>query len=125
MTTVWLKLIKIKRTGKHIPYRGNKGLTGTIRYSSLNIHLGSESARRDDLESLTYVIVYLYFGGLPWQSYARKFENRNDMTSYISEMKNSISPFDLCGDMPEEFSIILEYIRNIKFEEKPGKHNTI
>jgi serine/threonine protein kinase len=105
------------KTGEHIPYRDNKSLTGTARYASVNTHLGIEQSRRDDLESIGYILIYFLKGTLPWQGLQAK--HKNEKYDKIKEKKIQTTVEALTRGLPEEFSKYLNYCRNLKFEEKP------
>ncbi|KAL7673338.1 hypothetical protein ACOME3_008197 [Neoechinorhynchus agilis] len=105
-------------TGRHIPYRDNRSLTGTARYASIHTHLGIEQSRRDDLESLAYVLIYLRRGSLPWQG-IRALTKRQKYEK-ISEKKMATSVDDLCKGLEGEFARFTEKCRKLKFDEKPS-----
>jgi serine/threonine protein kinase len=105
------------KTGLHIPYRDGKSLTGTARYASINTHLGIEQSRRDDLESLAYVLVYFLIGELPWQGL--KAKNMKEKYEKIMEKKISTPIEVLCKTFPEEFQVFIHYTRDLRFEDRP------
>lgn len=111
------KKYRDSRYGTHLEYRENKQLTGTARYASLSTHLGIEQSRRDDLESLGYVLLYLLRGGLPWQGL--KAKDKNQKYSRITDKKIVTPIEELIQGYPEEFGVYLNYCRSLKFEEKP------
>ena len=63
------KKYRSSRTKKHFPFVQNKILIGNARYSSINALDGGTQSRRDDLESLGYLLLYLLLGRLPWQGH--------------------------------------------------------
>ncbi|KAH8395994.1 hypothetical protein KR222_001110 [Zaprionus bogoriensis] len=101
----------------HIPYREEKNLTGTARYASINAHVGIEQSRRDDMESLGYVMMYFNRGVLPWQG--MKATGKKQKYEKISEKKMSTPVEVLCKGYPAEFSMYLNYCRSLRFEEAP------
>ena len=85
----------IDNNKNHYQYLINKKFVGTIRYASRHTLNTERYSRRDDLESLIYVLVYLYKGELPWQN-----------------------PNDLFKDMPKVFQFIYKNICALEFEEE-------
>ena len=50
---------KSSTTGKHIKPKNMGKFTGTSRYASLYAMAGNEQSRRDDIESIGYMIIFL------------------------------------------------------------------
>ena len=101
----------------HYPMINKKKLTGTARYASINALKGYEQSRRDDLESLGYVIIYLLKGNLPWQGLHAK--NKDERYKKILEKKIECSSYDLCFGFPNEFERYVEYTKNLEYIEEP------
>ena len=101
----------------HIPYIEGKKLTGTARYASINALGGCEQSRRDDLESIFYILIYFLKGKLPWQGL--KLNKKEDRNKKIYEMKKNIIIRELCTGLPDELELFHNYIRNLEFEQVP------
>ncbi|KAJ3442284.1 casein kinase i-like protein [Anaeramoeba flamelloides] len=112
------KLYRDFWTHKLNKYRNKRDLVGTVRYSSINTHLGIEQSRRDDLESLGYMLIYLLKGRLPWQGF--KASNKKERNEKICD-KKVVTPLRvLCEHLPVEFKQYLEYCKNLSFEDVPN-----
>ena len=93
--------------GKHIPETKISKIIGSPNFVSLNVHNGIEPSRRDDLESCIYVILNMFFGRLEWF-------DKNYTEMYL--LKYTITNVE---EVPAFIKIILYYIRNMTFDEKP------
>eukprot|EP00826_Nyctotherus_ovalis_P059078 TRINITY_DN8186_c0_g3_i10.p1 TRINITY_DN8186_c0_g3~~TRINITY_DN8186_c0_g3_i10.p1 ORF type:complete len:227 (+),score=26.36 TRINITY_DN8186_c0_g3_i10:533-1213(+) len=112
-------------TRRHIPYKEQRQLVGSLRYSSLNTHRGIEQSRRDDLESLGFVLVYLLKGRLPWQGlHARCQAERLEK---VLDVMSSTDVELLTKDLPSmrechilvEYKKYMEYVRELSFTQDP------
>jgi hypothetical protein len=59
--------------------------------------MGIEQSRRDDLETIGYILVYFLKGGLPWQGI--KGKTKKEKYKRIMEMKSEMTVDTLCADM--------------------------
>ena len=109
------KRYKNPKTHQHIPYREGRALTGTARYVSINTHMGIEQSRRDDLESIGYMLIYFLKGVLPWQG----LKNGNEKYTRIMEKKLQIPTEILCYGLPDEITYYLKYCKSLRFEDRP------
>ena len=111
------KRFRDNKTGNHIPYKTKKNFTGTPAFASVYTHLGCEQSRRDDLESLAYILIYLGTGTLPWKR--MKSKGKDEKYSKILSKKMNTSSEELLQGLPIEFLTFLQNVRDLQFEQKP------
>ena len=93
----------------HIDFKKTNNMIGTNNFASVNAHEFNELSRRDDLESLGYMLIYFYLGHLMWNDYTN-----NDM---IKIMKNNIMNDD--DSIPKIILKYFEVVKGLGFKERP------
>ena len=117
----------------HVAYYDKHKLGGTIRYASVNNHLGIGTreaicrryvtnyalvqSRRDDLESLGYMLIYFCRGSLPWQGL--KAQTEDERNELIKEKKINTPIEDLCRGLPKAFASYFKHVQALGFEDRP------
>ena len=106
------------RKNAHIKFSEGKKIVGSAKFLSINALNGYELSRRDDLESIVYIIIYFLKGCLPWQGI--KLNNKEEKYKKVYTIKNDITPKYLCKDLPEEFEAFVEYVKKLEFTDVPN-----
>ena len=111
------KKYRSSSTGLHIRYRDGKDVTGTPIYVSVNTHLGIEQTRRDDIEAIGYMMIYLMKGYLPWQNVPNDNPKKKNDAIKNSKIRTKLPV--LCEGLPNECIDFIQYARNMRFDDKP------
>ena len=111
------KKYRSSTTNKHIRFGFTGKLTGTVRFASANALRGGEQSRRDDIESIGYMLVYFLKKKLPWQGVT----GRKKMERYLKiyKMKKNTSPEELCSGLFPEMVEYVSYSKKLEFEQEP------
>eukprot|EP00928_Gymnodinium_smaydae_P064406 TRINITY_DN47736_c0_g1_i1.p1 TRINITY_DN47736_c0_g1~~TRINITY_DN47736_c0_g1_i1.p1 ORF type:complete len:343 (-),score=54.42 TRINITY_DN47736_c0_g1_i1:222-1250(-) len=102
-------------TQEHVSCTDCNHLVGSRLFASENAQRGFSQSRRDDLESLGYVLLYFVAGGLPWQQHALGAAE----AIAIAEMKAFVNKDAMCRYCPPEFAEFIAYCKALRFEECP------
>jgi casein kinase 1 len=105
-------------THAHVPYVEGRPLAGTARYASVGALRGVEQSRRDDLESLGFVWLYLLRGSLPWMGLAAR--DQREKYARICQVKARTSFEELCRGFPAEFVRYFHAVRALRFTQCPN-----
>jgi serine/threonine protein kinase len=104
-------------TFQHEEYNQCKQFTGSFRYSSIYNHKGIEQSRRDDLESIGYMLIFFLKGKLPWQNMPGKTKKEKLKNTYEKKVNTTFD--ELCQDCPRQFRNYIQYCRRLRYMEKP------
>lgn len=119
----------------HIPMQDGLVFIGEIVYASMRNHAGKEQSRRDDFESLIYMILHFLTGSLPWiaalEDKGLGFEEKRkavfDLKKEFGEspywdtalIKVSNDDDEELMNIPPELKEFYKEIVSLGFEEKP------
>ena len=104
------------KTNQHAKFRYTKEIVGTERYGSINALRGLRQGRKDDLESLCYMLIYFFLGRLPWQGISGYSET--ERLEKLLKEKRSFK-IENYKQIPKDFYTLFNYVKILKFEEEP------
>ncbi|CAD8062658.1 unnamed protein product [Paramecium primaurelia] len=104
--------------GRHIEFTQKTGVIGTARYASINTLQWMEQSRRDDLESLGYMLIYLVKGELPWSNI--KARDKEDKYEQILQIKMGLPLNQLCFNLPKCFIHYFQHVKSLLFQQQPN-----
>lgn len=96
-------------------YSTNMPFQGNVYWASNNVLRGIAAHKRDDVESLIYVLIFLYRRELPW--YER--HDRKRTPEVVLGRRQRLRPGEACNGLPAAFSTVLSQVQSLGFAEVP------
>jgi serine/threonine protein kinase len=109
------KKYRSSKTLEHRKIDTNSSPVGTLRYMSINTLQRIEQSRRDDMESIGYILIYFLNGRLPWQGL--NISNKRKRYSKILRKKRRISTHKLCSGLPICIFTYMKYVKSLKYDD--------
>ena len=97
---------------EHRPMKNTYNMVGSKNYASINSHKCIELSRRDDLESLGYILLFLHNGFLEW--------NHINNEEEILTIKENIIYKTRDINYPDVLLEFIKHVRFIKYNEQPN-----
>ena len=129
------KIFLDDNTKQHIKPNTGKTMLGQSIFASVNSHDGLEVSRRDDLESVIYMLLLFVVGDLPWVRVSYSKKPKEERFHEMKKLKDSLvmdnhfwksykvslrhTADTEITRIPHEFRELLAMIRDLEFDEKP------
>lgn len=89
---------------------------GNYRFASINLLDNGIPSKKDDLESLIYILIYFYKSYLPWNYDS---DDKNICKKIIKEKKTGFDVIEFVGENFKEINEIYNDVKNLGNNERP------
>ena len=111
---------KDPNTHEHVPYREYVSFVGNPISASNNKLTGTALSRRDDLASISLMLVYFLKGSLPWSDISMSWGRSIDhWIKRVKDCKLRCSPERLCHGLPKPVLDLMNHAPPLPFAAKP------
>ena len=113
-----------EREGRHIPDVDPGYFEGTTLYASQNTIKGCIATRRDDIESVLYVLVMLFMKSLPWPSHKELVKERKlaikEGKKAVVRRRKELEDMEILEKFPDFLQEVFLYVRQLGFSDEPN-----
>lgn len=96
--------------------------TGNLLFQSMSVAQGFNNARKDDIESILYIMLYLLNDfKLPWTQYQEQLSNRQMTVQQIRDLRSDKQTVNAIKEsLPAEFQQYYMQLIEMPFDEVPS-----